>query len=68
MEHLGIKERLGVFAHKVRQRLHQILRLAAGRADEYPVAPVDMLKDVIQGRELILVGLLQFIKIWPSVF
>ncbi len=44
MEDLGVEKCLGVFVDIIGQRLHQVLRLAAGRADKYPVAPVDMLE------------------------
>ncbi len=53
MEDLGVEKSLGVFVDIVGQRLHQMLRLAAGSADKYPVAPVYALEDVVERSKLI---------------
>ena len=53
MKDLGVEKSLGIFVDIIGKRLHQVLRLAAGRSDKYPVAPVNMLKDVIERSELV---------------
>ena len=57
LEHLGVEERRGVGGDEPGQRLDQVLRLAAGGADEDPVAAVDVTEDLGFGGELLRVSL-----------
>ena len=59
MEDLGIEDRLGVIAHVLDQRLHQILWFAAAGADEDAIPAVDLCEDLLLGCELLGVLLAQ---------
>jgi hypothetical protein len=53
LDDLGIEERLRVRLDVIGQGLHEVLRLAARRAEEDPVAPPDVGEHRLLGQELV---------------
>ena len=62
VEHLGVEERLGVRLHEVDEGAHEVLRLSARCADEYPVAPVDVGEDLLLWAEFLRILLTELLE------
>jgi len=63
VENLDVEQRLRVRADVVDERLHEVLRLAARRADEDPIAAPDVAEDPLLGMNLSGVPVLESIEV-----